>query len=104
MISTVLQAIARQDEFDILHSHLEWYSLVLRHAVSRPLVATFHGRLDVPWSRPALAEAPDGLVAISESQASDHPNVPWTIVHNGLTSTARRSSGDGLTTWSSSAG
>jgi len=49
------------------------------------LVATFHGRLDVPWSRAAFAEAPDGLVAISESQASDHPNVPWTIVHNGLT-------------------
>ena len=71
MISTVLQAIARQDEFDILHSHLEWYSLVLRHAVSRPSVATFHGRLDVPWSRAAFAEAPDGLVAISESQASD---------------------------------
>jgi glycosyltransferase involved in cell wall biosynthesis len=85
MISTVLQAIARQDEFDILHSHLEWFSLVLRQAVSRPLVATFHGRLDVPWSRAAFAEAPDGLVAISESQASDHPTVPWTIVHNGLT-------------------
>ena len=25
------------------------------------------------------------MVAISESQASVHPNVPWTIVHNGLT-------------------
>ncbi|HEY7969732.1 MAG TPA: glycosyltransferase family 4 protein, partial [Candidatus Limnocylindrales bacterium] len=85
LISTTLQAIARQAEFDILHSHLEWYSLVLRRAVTRPFVATFHGRLDVPWSRTALADSPDGLVAISESQASDHPTVPWTIVHNGLT-------------------
>ncbi|MES1239355.1 MAG: glycosyltransferase, partial [Chloroflexota bacterium] len=28
---------------------------------------------------------PDGLVAISRSQASAHPNLPWTIIHNGLT-------------------
>jgi glycosyltransferase involved in cell wall biosynthesis len=29
--------------------------------------------------------APAHLVAISESQASDHPELDWTIVHNGLT-------------------
>jgi len=85
MINTMLAVLDHQDEFDLIHSHLEWYSLVLRRAVDIPFVATFHGRLDLPWSREALADDPPGMVAISRSQASVHPNVPWTIVHNGLT-------------------
>ncbi|HUQ77578.1 MAG TPA: glycosyltransferase family 4 protein [Patescibacteria group bacterium] len=85
MITTMLQVLDRQDQFDIVHSHLEWYSLALRRASRRPVVATFHGRLDLPWSRDAFADRPDGMVAISESQASVHPDVPWTVVHNGLT-------------------
>lgn len=85
MIATMLQVLDRETEFDIVHSHLEWFSLALRRATRRPFVATFHGRLDLPWSRNAFSGAPDGMVAISESQASVHPDVPWTIVHNGLT-------------------
>jgi glycosyltransferase involved in cell wall biosynthesis len=85
MLATVLQVLDREAEFDLVHSHLEWYSLALRRAIHTPLVSTFHGRLDLPWSRGALADRPAGLVAISESQASVHPDVPWTIVHNGLT-------------------
>jgi glycosyltransferase involved in cell wall biosynthesis len=85
MITTMLQVLDREAEFDLVHSHLEWYSVALRRAARRPLVATFHGRLDLPWSRDAFADRPDGMVAISESQASVHPDVPWTIVHNGLT-------------------
>ena len=85
MLATTLQVLDRAREFDLIHSHLEWYSLALRRATSRPVVSTFHGRLDLPWSREALADRPGGLVAISRSQASVHPDVPWTIVHNGLT-------------------
>ena len=85
MLATLLQVVDREQEFDLIHSHLEWYSLALRRAARRPVVATFHGRLDLPWSRDAFADQPDGMVAISESQASVHPDVPWTIVHNGLT-------------------
>jgi glycosyltransferase involved in cell wall biosynthesis len=85
MLTTMLQVLDRDREFDLIHSHLEWYSLPLRRATRRPVVATFHGRLDLPWSRDAFADRPDGMVAISESQASTHPDVPWTIVHNGLT-------------------
>jgi glycosyltransferase involved in cell wall biosynthesis len=85
MLATMLQVLDRAKDFDLIHSHLEWYSLALRRATSRPVAATFHGRLDLPWSRAALADRPDGMVAISESQASVHPDVPWTIVHNGLT-------------------
>ena len=84
MINTMLAVLDHQDEFDLIHSHLEWYSVALQRAVSRPFVATFHGRLDTPWSRDAFARRPEGMVAISESQASVHPEMPWTIVHNGL--------------------
>ncbi len=85
MLATVLDVLDHQDEFDLVHSHLEWYSAVLRRAIRTPFVATFHGRLDLPWARDVFADDPPGMVAISQSQASDHPNVPWTVVHNGLT-------------------
>jgi glycosyltransferase involved in cell wall biosynthesis len=84
MLNTILRVLDHEGEFDVIHSHLEWFSVVLRRATSRPFVATFHGRLDTPWSRDSFMDRPDGLVAISESQASVHPDVPWTIVHNGL--------------------
>jgi glycosyltransferase involved in cell wall biosynthesis len=85
MLTTMLAALDHEGEFDLIHSHLEWYSLALRRAVHTPFVATWHGRLDLPWSRDAFADHPRGQVAISESQAAVHPDVPWTIVHNGLT-------------------
>jgi len=85
LLSTMLKALDRQADFDLIHSHLDWYGLILRRASRTPVVSTFHGRLDMPWSRDVFADNPTGVVAISESQASVHPEVPWTIVHNGLT-------------------
>jgi glycosyltransferase involved in cell wall biosynthesis len=83
---TTLAILDRQDEFDLIHSHLEWASLVLARASRVPVVATFHGRLDLPWSRDLLASpTPAHLVAISNAQASAHPEAAWTVVHNGLT-------------------
>src|SRR5262249_39325598 len=85
VINTMLHVLDHESEFDVIHSHLDWPSVLLQRATSRPFVATFHGRLDMPWSRDAFAHRPEGMVAISEAQASVHPDVPWTIVHNGLT-------------------
>jgi glycosyltransferase involved in cell wall biosynthesis len=85
-LSTILAVLDRQDDFDIIHSHLEWASLVLARASHVPVAATFHGRLDLPWSRDLLASpTPAHLVAISHSQASPHADIDWTVVHNGLT-------------------
>jgi glycosyltransferase involved in cell wall biosynthesis len=84
-LSTVQQVLDRADEFDIIHSHLEWWSLPLARVSKTPVVATFHGRLDLSWSEVLFRNPPDGLVAISRSQSSVHPNVPWTVIHNGLT-------------------
>lgn len=85
-LSTILGVLDRQDEFDIIHSHLEWASLVLARGSHVPVAATFHGRLDLPWSRELLASpTPAHLVAISHSQASPHADIDWTVVYNGLT-------------------
>jgi glycosyltransferase involved in cell wall biosynthesis len=85
ILSTMLTVLDHQREFDIIHSHLEWSSVIFARASNTPLVATFHGRLDLPWAPAVLGAAHDvNLVAISESQASSHPELDWTVVHNGL--------------------
>jgi glycosyltransferase involved in cell wall biosynthesis len=80
-VETVLRAAA---DFDVIHSHLEWWSVPLARVSPVPVISTFHGRLDLPFADRLLQNAPDGLVAISRNQASVHPDVPWTIIHNGL--------------------
>ena len=82
---TLHEVLARATEFDIIHSHLEWASLLLARVSPVPVVTTFHGRLDLPWADALFRDPPTGLVAISENQASTHPDVPWAaVVHNGL--------------------
>ena len=83
--ATVRAVVDRVAEFDVIHSHLEWWSLPLARMSSVPVVSTFHGRLDLPRSSELLAGARDGLVALSRHQASTHPDLPWTVIHNGLT-------------------
>lgn len=83
--ATVRQVVEQAHDFDVIHSHLEWWSVPLARMSPVPVVATFHGRLDLPWADRLLANAPEGLVAISRHQANTHPGVPWTIIHNGLT-------------------
>lgn len=85
MLATMTDVLDRQTEFDLIHSHLEWSSVILARASQVPVVATFHGRLDLPWAPQLFASPPQAaMVAISESQASPHPDIDWTVVHNGL--------------------
>jgi glycosyltransferase involved in cell wall biosynthesis len=83
-LETLAAVFDHAAEFDVIHSHLEWWSLSLGRVIQVPVASTFHGRLDVPWSRRLLTGRPKGLVAISRSQASAHPDVDWSIIHNGL--------------------
>jgi glycosyltransferase involved in cell wall biosynthesis len=85
MQSTMQKILAHIGEFDLIHSHLEWQSLLLARISPIPVVSTFHGRLDLAWADDLLADPPRGLVAISKNQASTHPDVPWAgVVYNGL--------------------
>jgi glycosyltransferase involved in cell wall biosynthesis len=83
--TTAKMVVDMAHEFDVIHSHLEWWSVPLARMSPVPVVATFHGRLDLPWADRLFSDAPFGMVAISRHQASTHPDVPWTIIHNGLT-------------------
>lgn len=83
---TMRAVLDRAHEFDVIHSHLEWASVLLARVSPVPVVSTFHSRLDMPWADATFDSPPPGLVAISRNQAATHPNVPWAgIVHNGLT-------------------
>jgi glycosyltransferase involved in cell wall biosynthesis len=85
MQQTLQEILARASDFDIIHAHLEWASLLLARVSPVPVVTTFHGRLDLPWADALFRDPPGGLVAISENQAKTHPDVPWAaVVHNGL--------------------
>jgi glycosyltransferase involved in cell wall biosynthesis len=85
LVASVMNVLRRADEFDVIHSHLEWISLLLARTTRTPVVMTFHGRLDLPFAADALSAPPLGLVAISRSQAAAHPHVPWAgVIHNGL--------------------
>jgi glycosyltransferase involved in cell wall biosynthesis len=85
MQQTIHEVLARLPDFDVIHSHLEWISLLLARVSPVPVVSTFHGRLDQPWADALFARPPKGLVAISENQKSTHPDLPWAgVVHNGL--------------------
>ncbi len=82
---TLHLVLAHATEFDLIHAHMEWVSLLLARVSPVPVVTTFHGRLDLPWADALLHEPPPGLVAISQNQADTHPDVPWAaVVHNGL--------------------
>jgi glycosyltransferase involved in cell wall biosynthesis len=85
MQQTLHEVLAHVSEFDIIHAHLEWASLLLARVSPVPVVTTFHGRLDLPWADALFSDPPAGLVAISENQAKTHPDVPWAaVVYNGL--------------------
>jgi glycosyltransferase involved in cell wall biosynthesis len=84
-LATILSVMERARDFDVIHSHLEWYSTILSKASPVPVVTTFHGRLDFPWARDLLIRGEGNYVAISRDHAATHPDVPWTgVVHNGL--------------------
>lgn len=81
IFGTILDEI---DDFDIVHSHLDYHGFPLAHAPRRTMLTTLHGRLDVPSLLPtyrAFAELP--LVSISNAQRRPLVNANWvgTVQH-----------------------
>lgn len=75
----------RANQFDIIHSHVDFFALPLARLVETPVVTTLHGRLDLPGLRTIYGRystAP--LVSISDSQREPLPGVNWAAtVYNG---------------------
>lgn len=85
MLSEILR---RADEFDIIHSHVDHYTLPFTRLVTTPIVTTLHGRLDLRYLPPVLSCYPDApLVSISMSQRKPLEELPlnWAgCVPNGI--------------------
>jgi glycosyltransferase involved in cell wall biosynthesis len=83
IFSAVLQSM---DDFDVVHSHLDYHGFALANVLAAPFVTTLHGRLDVPHLAPtyrAFAELP--LVSISHAQRRPHATANWVAtVHHGI--------------------
>jgi len=72
------------DEFDIIHSHLEYLTLPYAHKVRVPTVLTMHGRLDIGEYGKMLGLYPHmAYVSISDSQRLPVGNINWvkTVYH-----------------------
>ena len=74
------------DRFDVIHSHLDWFGFPLVDLVSKPVVTTIHGWIDLPELRPlfmSFRHAP--LVSISDAQRQPFLFANWqATVHHGL--------------------
>jgi glycosyltransferase involved in cell wall biosynthesis len=80
-----LEMVARRaHEFDVIHSHLDYFGYPLLRLLDVPSVTTLHGRLDMPELRP-LYEVYDDMpvVSISDSQRVPLPQANYvaTILH-----------------------
>ena len=74
----------RMDEFDLVHSHLDYVAYPMARAGIRPVLTTLHGRLDLPDLQPLYRQFADvPLVSISAAQRRPLPDANWlaTIYH-----------------------
>ncbi len=83
-LHTLELVLEHEDRFDLIHSHIEFWSLALGRAARKPVVVTFHGRLDAPYAADALRDQRSALVALSRGHAAQCPGFPWNVVYNGL--------------------
>jgi glycosyltransferase involved in cell wall biosynthesis len=80
----VEQIYRRKDEFDVLHSHLDYFPLSLLTRQNVPFLTTLHGRLDLSDYVEIFAtfrNAP--FVSISNNQRKPVPHLNWlrTVQH-----------------------
>ena len=98
----VEEVVRLSDEFDVLHSHVDYLPWLVGDRLRAPLVTTLHGRLDLPELRP-LFRAYRGQALVSISNAQRRPvadlALNWVAtVHHGLNlaDTYRLGSGRGV--------
>jgi glycosyltransferase involved in cell wall biosynthesis len=80
------RAFGSPGEFDVIHSHLDFWGFPLQRRLPIPSVTTLHGRLDLPELVPVFREFMDRpVISISQAQRSFLPWANWAgTVHHGL--------------------
>jgi glycosyltransferase involved in cell wall biosynthesis len=73
-------------EFDVIHSHLDYWGFPLARHAGVPVVTTLHGRLDLPELQPLYRHFFDvPLVSISNAQRKPVPWANWVAtVYHGI--------------------
>src|SRR5215469_15040815 len=80
------EAYRHADEFDIIHSHLDYLTLPFIKNTTTPTILTLHGRSDLKeFMRVYDAYAGANYVAISQSQRRAQPHLNWiATIHHGI--------------------
>lgn len=84
MLSEVYEEAASR--FDVIHSHIDYWSFPFARLTNTPTVATMHGRLDVEELHPVYARYRNiPLVSISDAQREPLPLMNWVAtIYHGL--------------------
>ncbi len=90
------QAYRDAEQFDIIHSHMDYFPLPLARRCPTPTLTTLHGRLDLPEIDPMYREFREmPFVSISDAQREPLPWLNWTgTVHHGIPRDLYRPSAD----------
>jgi glycosyltransferase involved in cell wall biosynthesis len=77
---------AEAQQFDIIHSHLDFLSFAMTRRCATPVLTTLHGRLDLPELVPIFEEYGEmPVVSISDAQRIPLPHANWqATVYHGL--------------------
>jgi glycosyltransferase involved in cell wall biosynthesis len=83
MVEKVFQ---RADEFDVIHSHIDYFPFSVMRRMGKPSVTTLHGRLDLPDLVPIYREFNDiPVISISDAQREFLHWINWQgTVYHGL--------------------
>ena len=75
-----------RENFDVVHSHVDYWSFPFGSLSNVPTVSTLHGRLDIPDLYPVYDRFREtALVSISDSQRAPLPQMNWVAtVHHGV--------------------
>lgn len=82
-----LESVARRaDEFDVIHSHLDYFGYPLLRRLGTASVTTLHGRLDLPELQSLYGLYDDiPVVSISDAQRAPLPQPHYVAtIHHGL--------------------
>jgi glycosyltransferase involved in cell wall biosynthesis len=84
MISDVFDGAANR--FDVIHSHIDYWSFPFARLTNVPTVATMHGRLDVEELHPVYQRYRSmPLISISDAQRAPLPLMNWVdTIYHGL--------------------
>jgi glycosyltransferase involved in cell wall biosynthesis len=95
MLDKVLEHVAN-DEFDVVHFHIDYFHFPISRAYRIPHATTLHGRLDLPDLPPLYRRYSDmPVVSISQAQRKPLPFANWIgNVYHGLPENALKP-GDG---------